>query len=145
MAGKPGYSKSLLFCLVSDYISQDQTGLRIMPPKYQSRDRCQGKQVSTLKMSQHRIFKVPGPVPIQVPAELDTSALPQLRNVLLPLLLLLLLLLQKVNDSSLNLHFFKFFLNCLLHVSSTKSTVTLPHQINYSVSCLHLCNQIALQ
>ena len=104
----------LYCCWVSDYNSQDQSGIKITPKIGRGKKDVKGRKWTLWECLGRQFLRIPDPVLIQVQAELDTSALPQFRyyHHLLKAAWLGKWWLFKPSLSSL------IFSNCLLHVSS---------------------------
>lgn len=104
----------LYCCWVSDYNSQDQSGIKITPKIGRGKKDVRGRKWTLWECLGRQFLRIPDPVLIQVHAELDTSALPQFRyyHHLLKAVWLGKWWLFKPSLSSL------IFSNCLLHVSS---------------------------
>lgn len=67
----------LYCCWVSDYNSQDQSGIKITPKIGRGKKDVRGRKWTLWECLGRQFLRIPDPVLIQVQAELDTSALPQ--------------------------------------------------------------------
>ena len=69
----------LYCCWVSDYNSQDQSGIKITPKIGRGKKDVRGRKWTLWECLGRQFLRIPDPVLIQVQDELDISALPQFR------------------------------------------------------------------